>query len=172
MFESNFPMDRGSCGFTTLLNAYKLIVEKRGMSQQDQGMFFAGTCARIYDLRGLGHFDEKPASAPEPAPDAAAARRGEEKESDASASAMTTSGRETKDVLWKIVGGADKGGIIVRTGELLTTSAEKERLTTGSKVSELKLVGDRLNYNLVEGSGPRTGWISVRLAGRVLAEKE
>lgn len=48
---------------------------------------------------------------------------------------------------------------------------EKERLSTGAKVKEIALIGDRLNYELVEGSGPKTGWISTELKGKILAKQ-
>ena len=45
---------------------------------------------------------------------------------------------------WQVVGGADKGGILVREGQALASKACEERLSMGAKVKELQLVGDRL----------------------------
>lgn len=43
------------------------------------------------------------------------------------------------------------------------TSAQLERLSTGAVVAEEELVGDRLQYTLLSGTGPQTGWVSLRL---------
>eukprot|EP00439_Symbiodinium_sp_Y106_P003441 s120_g1.t1 len=67
--------------------------------------------------------------------------------------------------LWRVIGGADKGGIIVRTGPGLTDEQAKERLSTGSLVEELEKSGDRIRYRLQQGGGPKEGWVTLRLAG-------
>mmetsp|Transcript_28742 Transcript_28742/g.56189 ORF Transcript_28742/g.56189 Transcript_28742/m.56189 type:complete len:923 (+) Transcript_28742:340-3108(+) len=64
---------------------------------------------------------------------------------------------------WEVVGGADKGGIIVRVGRGLGTQCERERLATGAVVEQLQLVGDRLRYQRIKGAGPHEGWVSVAL---------
>jgi len=69
---------------------------------------------------------------------------------------------------WKVVGGADKGGILVREGQDLKSPAAGDRLATGAVVEQLELVGERLNYRLVEGTGPASGWVSLRLTGKEL----
>lgn len=71
--------------------------------------------------------------------------------------------------MWKIVGGADKGGIMVREGQELGSPLCQLRLSTGSAVEELALASGRLNYRLCSGTGPVEGWISVALTGKVLA---
>eukprot|EP00434_Breviolum_minutum_P013899 symbB.v1.2.012257.t1/scaffold841.1/size158588/1 len=58
-------------------------------------------------------------------------------------------------VLWKVIGGADKGGIIVRLGPGLTDELAKERLGTGALVEEIESRGDRIRYRLQQGIGPR-----------------
>eukprot|EP00443_Scrippsiella_acuminata_P084788 CAMPEP_0115545616 /NCGR_PEP_ID=MMETSP0271-20121206/92697_1 /TAXON_ID=71861 /ORGANISM="Scrippsiella trochoidea, Strain CCMP3099" /LENGTH=623 /DNA_ID=CAMNT_0002978971 /DNA_START=24 /DNA_END=1894 /DNA_ORIENTATION=+ len=73
--------------------------------------------------------------------------------------------------LWEIVGGADKGGILVRQGQELTSTALEERLSTGAHIEELRLAGSRLYYSLVSGAGPQKGWISTSLKDKVLANK-
>lgn len=70
---------------------------------------------------------------------------------------------------WTIVGGADKGGLLVRDGAKLDAVKLEERLATGSIVEEVALEGDRLSYKLLSGSGPQSGWISVSMKGKELA---
>ena len=48
MFESNFPVDLGSCSYATLWNAFKRIAA--GASADDKRALFAGTAARVYRL--------------------------------------------------------------------------------------------------------------------------
>lgn len=48
MFESNFPVDRGTCDYVTLWNAFKLIAA-RG-SEDEKTALFSGTAARVYRL--------------------------------------------------------------------------------------------------------------------------
>lgn len=67
--------------------------------------------------------------------------------------------------VWKVVGGVDKGGILVRLGEDLSSAQAEARLATGSLVEELAVKGERLNYRLLKGQGPDTGWVAVRLTG-------
>jgi len=75
-------------------------------------------------------------------------------------------------VHWEVVGGLDKGGILVREGQALGSKATSDRLATGAVVEELQLVGDRLNYELVIGSGPKRGWVSVKISGKDLLVKQ
>jgi L-fuconolactonase len=49
MFESNFPVDKGSCGYAALWNAFKRIAS--GDSVAAKAMLFAGTATRFYRLR-------------------------------------------------------------------------------------------------------------------------
>jgi len=71
--------------------------------------------------------------------------------------------------LWQIVGGVDKGGIVVREGESTSSAQKPERLSTGALVEQLALKGDRLQYKLKTGTGPSEGWVSVKLTGKDLA---
>ena len=48
MFESNFPVDRGSCDYRTLWNAFKLI--SASASEAERTALFSGTAARVYRL--------------------------------------------------------------------------------------------------------------------------
>lgn len=69
---------------------------------------------------------------------------------------------------WEVVGGADKGGILVRGGQSTTSEQLEARLATGALVEELELVGDRLHYQKVSGAGPETGWVSTVLKDKAL----
>uniref|UniRef100_A0A7S1LGM1 Uncharacterized protein n=1 Tax=Alexandrium catenella TaxID=2925 RepID=A0A7S1LGM1_ALECA len=73
--------------------------------------------------------------------------------------------------LWEIIGGADKGGIVVREGRTTAAKVLEDRLSTGAIVEEVELVSERLHYKLLTGSGPADGWISIKLPGKVLAQK-
>lgn len=72
---------------------------------------------------------------------------------------------------WEVVGGADKGGILVRAGQATSSEQLSERLATGAIVEQLELAGDRLNFKKISGSGPETGWVSTSLKDKVLMEK-
>eukprot|EP00913_Durusdinium_trenchii_P022268 g20922.t1 len=61
---------------------------------------------------------------------------------------------------WEVIGGADKGGILVREGQSTTSKQLAERLSTGAFVEELDLRGERLNYKRLTGTGPEIGWVS------------
>jgi L-fuconolactonase len=48
MFESNFPVDKGSCGYAALWNAFKRIAG--GCSAAEKQALFAGTATQFYRL--------------------------------------------------------------------------------------------------------------------------
>ncbi len=48
MFESNFPVDRASCSYTVLWNAFKRV--SRGFSDTERAALFHDTAARVYRL--------------------------------------------------------------------------------------------------------------------------
>jgi len=48
MFESNFPVDGGSCHYSTLWNAFKRITASASSAEKDQ--LYRGTAARVYRL--------------------------------------------------------------------------------------------------------------------------
>ena len=48
MFESNFPVDRTSCSYTVLWNAFKRIAAQ--YSQSDRQALFHDTAQRVYRL--------------------------------------------------------------------------------------------------------------------------
>lgn len=64
--------------------------------------------------------------------------------------------------LWRVVGGGDKGGIVVRIGCGLQSALLDGRLSTGAVVRQLSLYQGRLNYELVKGDGPDEGWVSLK----------
>lgn len=49
MFESNFPPDKQSCGYTELWNAFKIITAKASASEK--AALYSGTAARVYRLQ-------------------------------------------------------------------------------------------------------------------------
>ena len=48
MFESNFPVDIGSCDYRTLWNAFKIL--SAAYSAEDKTALFSGTAKRVYRL--------------------------------------------------------------------------------------------------------------------------
>jgi len=50
MFESNFPVDKVSCSYTNLWNAFKIIANDLELSATDKNDLFYGTAARAYSL--------------------------------------------------------------------------------------------------------------------------
>jgi len=48
MFESNFPVDSGSCGYAVLWNALKRLAQ--GYSADEKTALFSGTAARVYRI--------------------------------------------------------------------------------------------------------------------------
>lgn len=72
--------------------------------------------------------------------------------------------------LWEVVGGFEKGGIVVRAGHDLK-SAELGRLSTGSLVVQTDLVGERLSFERLAGTGPSKGWVSLAVKGTQLVAK-
>jgi predicted TIM-barrel fold metal-dependent hydrolase len=49
MFESNFPVDKASCSYTTLWNAFKRLAQ--GMSADEKAKLFRDNAVRFYRLR-------------------------------------------------------------------------------------------------------------------------
>jgi predicted TIM-barrel fold metal-dependent hydrolase len=48
MFESNFPVDRGTCSYDVLWNAFKRLAA--GCSADEKTALFSGTARRVYRL--------------------------------------------------------------------------------------------------------------------------
>lgn len=74
---------------------------------------------------------------------------------------------------WEVVGGADKGGILVREGVELKSKQCEERLAHGAIIEELELVGERLNYKVVSANwGPDKGWVSLKIGGKDIVKRQ
>lgn len=69
---------------------------------------------------------------------------------------------------WIVIGGAEKGGIIVREAEELSSLALEERLEYGALLQEEQRKGSRLKYRKIHGHGPERGWISTQIHGKPL----
>ncbi|CAE7205683.1 RABD2C [Symbiodinium sp. CCMP2592] len=72
----------------------------------------------------------------------------------------------------EVVGGAEKGGILVRRGQELASAALPDRLSTGAEVEELHTSGERLHFRRITGTGPEEGWVSVRISGKELLRRQ
>lgn len=72
--------------------------------------------------------------------------------------------------VWLVIGGGDKGGILVRSGKALTSEQCSDRLATDSMIEEISISGERMKYARMTGSGPNIGWISLALKGEALVE--
>jgi len=78
---------------------------------------------------------------------------------------------ESDEKRWCVVGGADKGGILVRTGKETSSPEAESRLATGALVSEVAVEGDRLSFKRLTGEGPDEGWVSIKIKDKVLMER-
>ena len=50
MFESNFPVDKASCSYTVLWNAFKRIAIARNCNEEEMTALFSGTAKHVYNL--------------------------------------------------------------------------------------------------------------------------
>mmetsp|Transcript_35715 Transcript_35715/g.65547 ORF Transcript_35715/g.65547 Transcript_35715/m.65547 type:complete len:867 (+) Transcript_35715:66-2666(+) len=64
---------------------------------------------------------------------------------------------------WQVLGGGDKGGLLVRKNFSIHSAELPDRLETGAVVEEVRREDNRLRYRLLRGNGPPEGWITVRL---------
>lgn len=71
-------------------------------------------------------------------------------------------------IIWKVVGGSYSGGIRVRTGWETSSPVLKSPLQRGALIREVECDAGRLRYELVEGSGPLSGWINRTFRGQKL----
>ena len=67
--------------------------------------------------------------------------------------------------VWQVVAGERQGGILVRACRALSSRMLPGRLSTGALVRELELAGERLRFERLTGSGPASGWVTVRVGG-------
>jgi len=68
--------------------------------------------------------------------------------------------------LFEVVGGAHQGGIVVRSECELAGTFAKTKLSTGAVVKALECRDGKLHYELVEGTGPSIGWVTMKLLGK------
>jgi len=68
--------------------------------------------------------------------------------------------------IWTVVGGADKGGLLVRRGCELSSAELPDRIATGAKIREVARAAERLKFQKVGGRGPEEGWITTKVKGR------
>eukprot|EP00434_Breviolum_minutum_P011351 symbB.v1.2.010016.t1/scaffold648.1/size176576/1 len=69
------------------------------------------------------------------------------------------------DAAWKVT---HAEGFVLFPGAGTSSEQLAERLSTGAVVEELQLAGERLQYKLVTGTGPSTGWVSISLKDKAL----
>merc|ERR1712061_435782 len=72
--------------------------------------------------------------------------------------------------IWRVVGGGQKNGIIVRAGKDLKSYSHTIRLQVGAHLKEIELCEDRLHYRKMCGEGPDSGWVSVLFKGKTIVE--
>mmetsp|Transcript_54882 Transcript_54882/g.98555 ORF Transcript_54882/g.98555 Transcript_54882/m.98555 type:complete len:731 (-) Transcript_54882:57-2249(-) len=83
--------------------------------------------------------------------------------------AEATEGGEQRE-LWEVIAcGNDPRGLTVRQGRELTSEKLQDCLAVGAVVTQLEFDGRRLRYQLLRGSGPEDGWITVRISGEDVA---
>jgi len=76
--------------------------------------------------------------------------------------------RMASERTWKVVGGGGNGGLVVRESSALSSAQLQTRLSTGSVVREEEMIGNRLRFELISGTGPYVGWVSIRLLDKDL----
>jgi len=96
-------------------------------------------------------------------------RRKQEEEA-AKVEAASGKGEAASPVTWEVIGGSDKGGIVVRESQDLK-SPELPRLSCGAVVEELERNGNRLRYQRISGDGPDEGWVNIMLKDKELLQK-
>jgi len=70
--------------------------------------------------------------------------------------------------VWEVVGGEDKGGILVRDGKDASAKKCPTRLAFGAHVKQVELDGERLYYQRLTSTGPDEGWVATRIPGKEL----
>eukprot|EP00930_Biecheleria_cincta_P068942 TRINITY_DN56761_c0_g1_i1.p1 TRINITY_DN56761_c0_g1~~TRINITY_DN56761_c0_g1_i1.p1 ORF type:complete len:595 (+),score=124.99 TRINITY_DN56761_c0_g1_i1:32-1816(+) len=73
--------------------------------------------------------------------------------------------------IWKVLGSASTGGLLVREGPDLCSKVLPERLPTGASVRAVEVRGGRLHFERLSAGGPARGWVSLTLHGRALLEQ-
>lgn len=132
-----------------------------------------------FDFDVLEEVERKVSSSPDAPQDAKAASNGparpasptkEPKDKDPPSSPKKDAPSPPKSVLngevWEVIGGVDRGGIVVRRGAQLVSPEIPPRLSTGALIKKLEVEGDRLKYQRLSGEGPETGWVSIHSKGK------
>uniref|UniRef100_A0A7S4V5K5 J domain-containing protein n=1 Tax=Alexandrium monilatum TaxID=311494 RepID=A0A7S4V5K5_9DINO len=115
---------------------------------------------------------ERPADEQPPGPSPPPSSEAQQPEADAPPpEAQPPEAQVSTQGVWEVVGGADRGGILVRAGPLTSSPQLADRLATGAFVAEAALEGERLRYRLLAGAGPGTGWVCVKLKDKVLLRR-
>eukprot|EP00747_Dinoflagellata_sp_TGD_P212983 gnl/TRDRNA2_/TRDRNA2_86009_c0_seq1.p1 gnl/TRDRNA2_/TRDRNA2_86009_c0~~gnl/TRDRNA2_/TRDRNA2_86009_c0_seq1.p1 ORF type:complete len:625 (-),score=110.48 gnl/TRDRNA2_/TRDRNA2_86009_c0_seq1:103-1779(-) len=60
---------------------------------------------------------------------------------------------------------------MVREGETPSTKKLDEKLSTGAIVEEIEVKAEKLHYKLLSGSGPKEGWVTIKLPDKDLCVK-
>lgn len=65
---------------------------------------------------------------------------------------------------WRVVGGTERGGLVVRERKDTSSKASPKRLQTGALVEEIEFLSGsfRLHFRKVSGGGPDDGWVTTR----------
>jgi len=66
MFESNFPLDKVSCSYNNLWNAFKRIVKSNDLNQTETDMVFWKTAAYVYKMELPGLYSAREEAARRP----------------------------------------------------------------------------------------------------------
>lgn len=132
-----------------------------------------------FDFDVLEEVERKVSGSPDAPQDAKAASNGparpasptkEPKDKDPPSSPKKDAPSPPKSVLngevWEVIGGVDRGGIVVRRGAQLVSPEIPPRLSTGALIKKLEVEGDRLKYQRLSGEGPETGWVSIHSKGK------
>lgn len=67
---------------------------------------------------------------------------------------------------WEVVGGSEKGGIVVRHARDAGSQVYNDRLSFGSVLEAVERKGEEIHFRRVSGSGPMGGWVSLQHRGR------
>eukprot|EP00434_Breviolum_minutum_P011728 symbB.v1.2.010348.t1/scaffold675.1/size173442/6 len=70
---------------------------------------------------------------------------------------------------WRVIGGTENGLLVREQADL--TSPERGRLSHGALLLQKELRGDRLGFQLLRGSGPSEGYVSIKIKGKELLER-
>jgi len=91
----------------------------------------------------------------------------------ASKQTLDLAGFRTMACVWEVVGGEGRGGIQVCADDVLNDVFEAGscggKLATGSLIKELDRKSGRLQYELLKGCGPASGWVASSMLAKVHA---